>query len=337
MSQVQSEQRQRKRLPKPEKWSSIHYADNGERKVRKHYSVPTYPYLSSSQRSQIPKPESGDPCQLYTPFSVGQPYWSDLNFRILKPITPIPSHGNRRRLNQVMEEIDKEMSEKAKKGDKDAIKYLAVLKQEKEKARVKELARLEKLRQIQAEKAQKKIQKEVNKEKKIERKARKARKVRIESEHDDQISALLALKRNETFTVGQIVKKTGIEETRLVRRSLRRLILEGKVARPSSRQYCFAKSKSADQHKERVRKRLSDVIPQPTAQRVRPTLSATDRRNRKANRIALKKELLSQMKALGFSKEELALYSRPKCRVTSMQAAIENFKPTKQRSRKRGD
>ena len=90
-----------------------------------------------------------------------------------------------------------------------------------------------------------------------QRRGRTIRRSITQEEHSELI--LAALKSGST-TVGQVCKKTALE-TRAVRRCLRKLVKNGDVEKPSSRQYCLTKPKQ--------RRRLTDV--QPTKRRKRLT------------------------------------------------------------------
>lgn len=108
------------------------------------------------------------------------------------------------------------------------------------------------------------VRKELNQEKKDERAGRKVRKARTDYENHEKV---LRAMRGGATTVGQVCKVTGLE-TRYARRTLRQLVAEGLVVKPSSRQYNLAA--------KRQRKRLSDV--EPTRRRKR--LNTSRKRSR---------------------------------------------------------
>lgn len=85
---------------------------------------------------------------------------------------------------------------------------------------------------------------------------KKIRNTNLEREHSEQI--LAALKSGAT-TVGQVCKKTGLE-TRAARRCLRKLVRNGAVEKPSSRQYQLTKPKQ--------RRHLADVQPKKRRRRL---------------------------------------------------------------------
>ncbi len=113
------------------------------------------------------------------------------------------------------------------------------------------------VKRIRHHKVLRELRKSERQERLDQRTGRKIRRSITQEEHGDLI--LAALKSGAT-TVGQVCKKTALE-TRAVRRCLRKLVRNGDVEKPGSRQYQLTKPKQ--------RKHLTDV--QPTKRRKRLT------------------------------------------------------------------
>lgn len=103
-----------------------------------------------------------------------------------------------------------------------------------------------KTRNFRRMKELKQVLRKHRKAEKDERRARRVRKVRMQGEHDDQILGFL---KSGSDTTGKLAKKTGLE-TRLIRRSLKRLLAAGKATKVSARVYAPVKAKPPQQASE---------------------------------------------------------------------------------------
>ena len=141
-----------------------------------------------------------------------------------------------------------------------------------------------------------------------ERKARGVRRRRIAGEHDELVFTQL---KGGAETTGQIAKKTGLE-SKMVRRSLKRLLTAGKATKVSARVYAPTKEKAPEKPTEGPQKPRGKRPRLDKAQARLPRRKVGAGKRSYAERKA---DFLEEMKRQGLSKKDLDHYASKSVKV----------------------